>query len=114
VRFIVDVNVGRRVAEFLAQKGHDVVWVASLGQEIADEKIMAKSAREQRIILTVDRHFGNLALRQHEPFFAILRLPSEPYEETRARLANVLSTHSPALCRGNVVIVTKAGVRVQR
>ena len=54
MRFIVDVNVGRRIAEFLAQEGHDVVWVGNLGQEMADRDIMARSLREQRNILTVD------------------------------------------------------------
>jgi hypothetical protein len=75
---------------------------------------MGRSVREQRIILTVDRHFENLALRQHEAFFAILRLPSERYEQTRTRVTDFLSTRSSDLCRGNVVIVTRAGVRVRR
>jgi len=114
LRFIVDVNVGRRIAEFLAQEGHDVVWVGNLGQEMADRDIMARSLREQRNILTVDHHFENLALRQHEPFFAILRLPSEPYEQTRTRVSSFLLTHSSDLSRGNVVIVTRAGLRVRR
>jgi len=75
---------------------------------------MARSLREQRILLTVDHHFENLASRQHEPFFAILRVPSEPYEQTRARITSLLSTRFSDLSRGNVVIVTRGGVRVRR
>jgi predicted nuclease of predicted toxin-antitoxin system len=113
LKFIVDVNVGRRMAEFLAQEGHDVVWVGDLGQETPDKDIMGRSLREQRIILTVDHHFENLASRQHEPFHAILRAPSEPHEQTRTRVSTYLSAHSSDLSRGRVVILTRAGIRIR-
>lgn len=102
------------MAEFLSQEGHDVVWAGDLGQETPDKNIMERSLREQRIILTVDHHFENLASRQHEPFFAILRVPSEPHEQTRTRVRAFLSTNSSDLSRGSVVIVTRAGIRVRR
>ena len=114
MRFIVDVNVGRRIADFLAQEGHDVVWVGDLGQELPDTDIIEMGLRERRVILTIDKDFENLAFRHRLPFFAIVRLPSETYSETRDRVSDLLKEHADDMSPGSVVCATRAGVRVRR
>ncbi|MEW6357173.1 MAG: DUF5615 family PIN-like protein [Planctomycetota bacterium] len=113
MRFIVDVNVGRRIANFLVQEGHDAVWVGDLGQELPDTAILEMGFRDRRVILTIDKDFENLAFRRRLPFFAIVRLPSEPYPQTRSRLTDLLREHANDISPGNVVCVTSAGVRVR-
>ena len=61
MRFLADENIpGDAVAEIEAA-GHDTVWVRTVAPGSKDEDILALAVREERIILTFDKDFGELA-----------------------------------------------------
>jgi hypothetical protein len=67
VKIKTDENIGRRAVELLRDAGHDVITVFE--QDLAgsaDDAIFAACRAEQRVLVTLDRDFG-------EP----LRFPSE-------------------------------------
>jgi predicted nuclease of predicted toxin-antitoxin system len=67
MRFLADENFpGNAVAKFQAA-GHDIVWVHTVTPGSKDEDILRLAAREQRIILTFDKDFGELARRAGLP-----------------------------------------------
>jgi hypothetical protein len=45
----------------LREIGHDVVWVMTDAPGIGDRDVLAWTAREERILLTFDKDFGELA-----------------------------------------------------
>jgi predicted nuclease of predicted toxin-antitoxin system len=62
VRFLADMGVGGRVVEWLRAQGHDAVHLREEGlQRFPDERVFAKALAEDRIILTFDLDFGDLA-----------------------------------------------------
>jgi hypothetical protein len=88
MRLLADENFPGDAVAQLKAAGHDVVWVRTAAPGITDSEIVAWAAREERIILTFDKDFGELAWRiaclpQAASFcFACLcRLPakSEPF-----------------------------------
>jgi predicted nuclease of predicted toxin-antitoxin system len=67
MRFLADENIpGDAVAEIEAA-GHDIVWVRTLAPGSKDEDVLAWAVREERIILTFDKDFGELAWRAGLP-----------------------------------------------
>jgi uncharacterized DUF497 family protein len=61
MRFLADENIpGDAVAEIEAA-GHDIVWVRTVAPGSKDEDVLAWAVREERIILTFDKDFGELA-----------------------------------------------------
>jgi predicted nuclease of predicted toxin-antitoxin system len=47
--------------------GHDIVWVRTAAPGSSDEHILAWAMREDRVLLTFDRDFGELAWRRGLP-----------------------------------------------
>ena len=58
----------------LQAAGHDVLWTGDLEQDSGDEDILAQAHREQRVLITLDKDFGELAIRRNLPHCGIVRL----------------------------------------
>jgi predicted nuclease of predicted toxin-antitoxin system len=74
VRLLLDTCVWKGVAEELETAGHDVEWSGSWPQDPGDEEILADAGREARVLVTLDKDFGELAVvrgARHSAFFAL-------------------------------------------
>ncbi|MGH2459401.1 MAG: DUF5615 family PIN-like protein [Chloroflexota bacterium] len=60
MRFLVDESTDFAVARALAEDGHDVAAVAHLMRGAPDDEVMALADRENRILLTEDKDFGQI------------------------------------------------------
>ena len=47
----------------LQARGHDIVWIRTAAPRSKDEEILAWAVREERVLLTFDKDFGELAWR---------------------------------------------------
>jgi len=61
LKFLVDVGVGKKVEEYLLEKGYDTKAVRSLDQSMPDQEIIRLAALEKRIVITMDKDFGESA-----------------------------------------------------
>ena len=62
MRFLIDRCAGRKVADWLTERGHDVIESRSLGPDPGDEKLLDWAWRQKRILVTIDTDFGNSIL----------------------------------------------------
>ena len=61
MRFLLDENVERRIAEHLEATGHDVAQATSAGPApLSDHEVVRTALRPGRILVTRDRDFGQL------------------------------------------------------
>jgi predicted nuclease of predicted toxin-antitoxin system len=67
MRFLVNENVSGTVIQELRQRGHDVLAVKESMRSERDEVILARAQADERIVLTHDKDFGELAFRIHLP-----------------------------------------------
>ena len=67
MRFLANENVPLDAISVLREKGHDIVWIRSDHPGISDEDVLSKALSEERILLTFDKDFGELAFRSHLP-----------------------------------------------
>ena len=77
MRFLVDFNVGRAVADYLRQAGHDVASVGDVDPRMSDADILLWAVREQRIVVTMDTDFGELVYHSGHAHAGVilLRMP---------------------------------------
>ena len=68
MRFLADENIPGDAVTELETAGHDIVWVRTVAPGSKDEDILALAVREERIILTFDKDFGELAWRTGLPY----------------------------------------------
>ena len=67
MRLLVNENVTGTVIEELRQRGHDVFSVKESMRAAKDDVILAHAQAEQRILITYDKDFGELAFRGQLP-----------------------------------------------
>ena len=62
MKFLVDRCAGRRLSEWLRQQSHDVVESRERGPDPGDRVLLGWAAAEGRILITMDKDFGELIL----------------------------------------------------
>ena len=62
MRVLVDTCVSAGVPRALAEAGHDVVYAADWPVDPGDAEILERAREESRILLTLDKDFGELAI----------------------------------------------------
>jgi predicted nuclease of predicted toxin-antitoxin system len=63
LRFLVDVGVGKSAETWLAENGYDVTSVRDVGSRTKDRDVLLLAERENRMIITMDKDFGELVYR---------------------------------------------------
>lgn len=64
MRLLANENLPRVAVEALRARGHDVVWVRTDRPGSLDPDILAWANAEERVLLTFDKDFGELAFRR--------------------------------------------------
>ncbi|HSZ59924.1 MAG TPA: DUF5615 family PIN-like protein [Tepidisphaeraceae bacterium] len=67
MRYLANENVAPSVIRRLRDAGHDVLSVKETIVGAADPAILARAVAEDRVLVTFDKDFGELAFRSHLP-----------------------------------------------
>ena len=112
LKFLVDVGVGRRVEEDLCHRGYDVSTVRSLNPRM---EIIRLAVSEGRMIITMDKDFGELVYRRKQAHSGVLLLRMEEAtgQEKVAAIAQVLNEYS-AQIQKRFCVYQKGILRIRR
>src|SRR5438128_1671619 len=114
MRFVIDESADARLAAHLTRLGHDVTLIArNYRPGLPDQEVLAIARREERILITDDRDFGELIFRQQHPHAGVIyfRLSTTLLEIRIARLDLLLTSHLEQL--DQFLVVTDRNVRVR-
>ena len=64
--------------EPLREKGHNVFWCGDILPDPGDELILRRAVQEQRILVTLDKDFGELVFLRGQRHAGIIRLVEVP------------------------------------
>lgn len=114
-RFLVDECTGQLVVFHLRHRGYDVVGVAEEMAQADDSAVIAFAFRENRVLITNDKDFGDKVFRDGYPHAGIVLLrPSDEFPETKLRILNlVLSRYVDRLAH-NFTVATERHIRIRR
>ena len=116
MRFIADMCMDVRVADWLNSLGHDATHLRDEGlQRLPNGEIFDKAITENRIVVTFDLDFGEIvALSKGRKTGVILfRLRNTRISFVIQRLSEVISECADALARGAIVIVEESRQRIR-
>jgi len=113
MKLLVDACVGRRLAAQLLQAGHDVVFVGNWPEDPGDDEILAMACAEHRVIITRDKDFGTLAVRDKQPSCGIVRLVNLPPVREVELCIEVLPRHATELARGALITLDAHRIRLR-
>ena len=97
----------------LRAAGHDVVWAGEWEASPSDDDIIARAAADERILVTLDKDFGELAVVRRLPHAGIIRLVACRTLAQGTKIAEVLDDFSADLLQGAIVTVEPGRVRVR-
>ena len=75
MRFLVDRCAGRQLADWLREKGYDVLEARELGPDPGDGALLGHANAERRILVTIDTDFGELVFLHDVAHSGLVRLP---------------------------------------
>ena len=114
MRILANENFPGEAIEALRKRGHDVVWVRTDAPASTDREVLARASAENRILITFDKGFGELAFRRGLPassgvvLFRIL--PTSP---SRVAQMTVETLESRTAWAGNFSTVEEYRVRMK-
>ena len=113
MKLLIDSCLSDAVATELAAAGHDVETVAQWGADPGDPRILATAASAGRVLVTIDRGFGQLAVRERLFNAGIIVIRKTPAEEHAAAALRAIEWHRDELLAGGVVIVAPQRMRAR-
>ena len=113
MRLLLDSCVWGKSCTKLEAAGHDVVAVADWPVDPGDEEILEFAQKENRILVTLDKDFGDLAVLQRKPHHGIIRLVNIPARQQAAVSLRILSTCEADLRAGGIVTVSETSLRIR-
>lgn len=116
MRFLSDEDVYESTVRAVEAWGHDVVRAREAGLTQADdEQVLRAAARDGRLLLTRDRHFGGLVfLAGQGPGVIYLRIAPSDVGKTHEQLKRVLENHPEEALREAFVVVEAGRYRLRR
>lgn len=113
MKLLLDTCVWGGAKAELQAAGHDVLWTGDLAQDPGDAEILSQGYREQRTLITLDKDFGELAIRRSVPHCGIVRLVNISARRQGAVCLHVLALYGDELTRGAIVTVEVGRVRIR-
>jgi len=113
VKLLLDNCVWKKSREDLAAAGHDVVHVGDWPQDPGDEELLRRAYSEDRVLVTLDKDFGELAVIRAQSHAGIIRLVEVPARRQGPVCVATIERYGTVLGRGAIVTVEPGRVRVR-
>ena len=113
MRLLLDSCLSPRARDFLRAAGHDVDWAGDWPRDPGDAEILARAHAEGRVLVTLDKDFGELAVVRGAPHAGIFRVVAQSSRSQGELIARVLETHGPDLAAGAIVTLQGDRLRIR-
>ena len=115
MRFLVDVGVGRKVEEWLLRNGYDTKAVRDINPKMNDEAILSIATSESRMVITIDKDFGELVYNSglvHSGVL-LLRLEDANADKKIRTIEKILTEHLSNLSN-NFCVFQNGRLRIRK
>lgn len=113
MKILLDTCIWGGAIEALKASGHDVLWAGTWDVDPGDDEILALAHQEGRVLVTLDKDFGELAVVRDQPHAGIVRLVNWSARQQASICLSVLSRYAAELQTGAIITVDPGRVRVR-
>lgn len=113
MKLLANENIPGIAVEALRNAGHDICWARQTMPGSPDDKVLARARREERILLTLDKDFGELVYRRglaSAKGIVLVRIPFRSPESVGQYLVELFQ--QPVEWAGHFVVTTLSGLRM--
>lgn len=113
MKLLLDACVWSGARRDLEAAAHDVIWAGDWPQDPGDEDILARAYADRRVLVTLDKDFGELAVVFGRPHCGIIRLVDQRARLQGAACLAALKRYGAALEAGAIVTVEPGRLRIR-
>ena len=113
MKLLLDTCVWGGSLQALREAGHDVVWTGEWDVDPGDQEILHQAYEQERILVTLDKDFGERAIVFREPHRGIVRLVDIRARQQAEYCQRVLKKYSFDLVQGAIVTVDMRKTRIR-
>ena len=113
MKLLLDACVWGGAVETLETAGHDVVWAGEWSEDPGDAEILALAHAESRVLVTLDKDFGELVVVHQQPHSGVLRLVNLPARQQAQVCLRVLDRFGEELGGGAIVTAEPGRIRIR-
>jgi predicted nuclease of predicted toxin-antitoxin system len=113
MKLLLDTCVWGGAVKILEASGHNVVWAGQWSEDPGDEEILAIAHNEDRILVTLDKDFGEMAIVQRKSHSGIVRLVNLSAKQQGIVCLRVIEKYGRELQSGAIVTVEPGRIRIR-
>jgi len=113
MKILLDTCVWGGARKNLEGSGHDVVWAGDWPEDPGDEEILAHAHKEGRILVTLDKDFGEVAIVHGAPHSGIIRLVNFGARQQGVVCLRVIDIYGKELQAGAIVTAEPGRLRIR-
>jgi predicted nuclease of predicted toxin-antitoxin system len=113
MKILLDSCVWGKAQLELKDAGHDVVWCGDWSNDPGDEEILALANEQGRVLVTLDKDFGELAVLRGLPHCGIVRLVDISARRQAKVCLQVLAAHGDELTAGAIITAEPGRLRIR-
>lgn len=114
MKFLIDRCAGRRLADWLRAAGHDVTESRELERDPGDDALLALAVRDGRVLVTMDKDFGDLIFTKGAAHTGMIRLPDVPVARRILLISQVIGDISAEDLAQSIVTISENRIRVSK
>lgn len=114
MRFLANENFPGIAVKALQKLGHDIAWVRIDAPGSSDQEVLRRARKEQRILITFDKDFGELAFRDGLPAdcgIILFRILLSSPEQVSKRIVAALESHED--WKGHFAVIEETRIRLK-
>jgi len=115
IKFLVDMGVGKRVEDWLLKNGYNIKGVRNINPKMTDKEVLKIAIFEDRMVITMDKDFGELVYNsglKHSGVL-LLRLEDAKVDEKIKIIEKILTVHENKLIN-NFCVYQQGKLRIRK
>lgn len=113
MKVLLDRCVWSKAVAAIAAAGHEVIWSGIVETDPDDEAMLAEAHASNRVVVTLDKDFGELAVLRRQPHCGIIRLVNQSALTHGPTVVSVLEQYGSELATGAIVTVEPGRTRIR-
>src|SRR5689334_9119608 len=103
MKLLIDSCVWAGDRNRLAAAGHEAIWAADWPADPGDDEILARAIADERVLITLDKDFGELTVPSRVRHFGIIRLVDLSTSQQLDVCMEILQQHANELAHGALI-----------
>lgn len=113
MKFLKDSCISKFAVDALRRKNYDVVWIPEEKEDPGDSAILYRALRENRILVTADKDFGDLIFVFQEPHPTIIRLVNILAKQHGEKILDVVENYAKDFTYNPLITVESYRIRIK-